>query len=258
MHPEIPMETPPRRNSRTNAVHEALKGAIRQGTYAVGVQLPSETSLAEEFGVSRPVIREAISRLSAEGLVRAERGRGTFVSERRSVNQLLFSPIANIDDLLMWQELRIAIEQEAARLAAERHGSEELARIREAYRRMVEAAKSGERVIDLDLRFHLVIAEATQNRALIEAQASLGDHIQSWMATMLETTRRPRSEQDELREREHLAIVEAIERRDPDMAAQAARRHIENGRTRFLVELSSSRGSGTSMTGSNGQQPRRT
>lgn len=227
------------RGSRTDKVHGFLLDAIKVGRFKVGSRLPSENALALQLSVSRPVVREAVSRLSAEGLVRAERGRGTFVSEQpATANQLEFTPIAGINDLIAWQDLRIAIEQETARLAAERRGPEDLEKIRDIHSKLIDMARSGDRAMNLDFEFHVAIAEATHNAILVEAQRSLGEHIRNWIKTMLVTTKKTSLARFEFRSREHNAIVEAIVRNDPQSAAQAARRHLENGRTRLLTELS--------------------
>lgn len=230
-----------RRTSRTDEVGRFLLDALKQGAYAPGGRLPSEHALAAQLGVSRPVVREAVSRLAARGLVRTERGRGTFVSDQPAAGQLRFPPIAGINDLIAWQDLRVAIEQEAARLAAVRHGPEDLAAIRDIHFRMIDMTQTGERAIALDFEFHLAIAMATHNPILVEAQRSLGEHIRNWISAMLETTRSSPSERHEFRHREHQAILEAIQRMDPDAAALAARRHMENGRTRLLTQLSEAR-----------------
>lgn len=226
------------RSSRTEDVQRHLRDAILGGAYTAGSRLPSETALAERLGVSRPVVREAVSRLTAEGLVRAERGRGTFVSDRAAAPRIELPPISGIDDLIAWHEFRVAMEQEAARLAAERRSPDDLERIRQIHLKLVEMARSGHRAIDLDFDLHVAIAQAAQNTILSDTQRSLGDHIRNWMTTMIATTSQSPSERHELRNREHGAIVDAIERMDPDAAARAARRHLENGRTRLLTELS--------------------
>jgi GntR family transcriptional regulator, transcriptional repressor for pyruvate dehydrogenase complex len=226
------------RGSRTTEVYAFLLDAISTNEYSAGSKLPPENTLASQLGVSRPVIRETVSRLAAEGLVRAERGRGTFVLDRPVIRQFQFSPIEGINDLIAWQDLRIAIEQEAARLAAERRSSEDLESIRDIYMRLTNLGSVGDRAINLDFEFHLEIAKATQNPVVIEAQRSLGEHIQDWMSTIVETTKNTPSEWREFRKSEHFAIFDAIERMDPIAATQAARRHIENGRTRLLTELS--------------------
>ncbi|MBF0279164.1 MAG: FadR family transcriptional regulator [SAR324 cluster bacterium] len=229
------------RGSRTEEVYRFLLDAIKVGEYGQGSRLPSENALATKLGVSRPVVREAVSKLAAEGLVRAEQGRGTFVSKLLTISQLHFSPIEGVEDLIAWQDLRIAIEQEAARLAAERCTADDLEKIRDLHLKLINLAKVGDRAIDLDFEFHLSIAKATQNSILVNAQRSLGEHIRNWMSTLVRATNPSPLEWPEYRYREHLAIVEAIQRMDPDAAAQAARRHLENGRTRLLTELSGAR-----------------
>jgi GntR family transcriptional repressor for pyruvate dehydrogenase complex len=224
--------------SRTEEVYRFLFDAIKLGEYSTGSHLPSENALASQLGVSRPVVREAISRLAAKGLVRPEQGRGTFVSKSPAVHQLQFSPIEGVKDLISWQDLRIAIEQEAARLAAERCTSDDLERIRGIHLKLTDLARVGDRAVNLDFEFHVAIAMATQNSILVKAQRSLGDHIRDWMSTLVRATNPSPSEWPEYRHREHLAIVDAIQRMDPDAAALAARRHLENGRTRLLAELS--------------------
>jgi GntR family transcriptional repressor for pyruvate dehydrogenase complex len=230
----------PGRN-RAESVHRYLLDAIHSGRFGAGDQLPTELTLAATLGVSRPVIREAISKLAADGIVRAEQGRGTFVSDLPATRRLNLSPIENVDDLIAWQDLRVAVEQESARLAAIRHGPKDLENIVRVHERLMETAQFGERDFDVDFEFHLAIAHATHNPVLVNAQQSLGEHIRNWMKMMLKATRQSSSERNVFRNREHQAIIDAISRTDPDAAAMAARRHIENGRTRLLTEISAAR-----------------
>jgi DNA-binding FadR family transcriptional regulator len=83
-----------------------------------GDRLPSESRLCEVFGVSRPVVREAISRLQADGLVVTRHGAGTFVAKRPREEFLRLAPIGSLADLMRCYEYRIALEGEAASLAA--------------------------------------------------------------------------------------------------------------------------------------------
>lgn len=225
--------------SRADIVYNNLLEEIDTGRIASGERLASETALAAAQGVSRPVIREAIARLAAAGIVRTERGRGTYVLPAPVIQTMTLSPITSIDDLIHWQELRIAIEQEAGRLAATRRSAADLAAIVAANERLGNGDADASHDVrgELDHAFHVAIAAASHNPAILDAQMSLGKHTKGWIAAILHSAPR-KPDRAEYRLREHRAIIDAIERMDPEAASQAIRRHIENGRTRFLAGLS--------------------
>lgn len=189
-------------------------------------------------GVSRPVVREAIASLVAAGIVRTERGRGSFVQPPQVIQRLVLNPIASIDDLLALQELRLAIEQEAGRLAATRRSEEDLDRIIEINQKLLATGGDYRNGAELDSAFHVAIAAATHNTVILDAQRALGNHTKQWISTVLHTDPEAKANRHEYRLREHDAIIEAIRRMDPDAAALAIRRHVENGRTRFLAHMS--------------------
>lgn len=91
---------------------------IASGRLNVGDKLPSEHEICEKFGVSRPVVREALLRLRADGLVTAHQGLGTFVSHQPAPRLKTFSDVQNVGAYLRAQEVRVALEGDAARLAA--------------------------------------------------------------------------------------------------------------------------------------------
>ncbi len=229
--------TAPKRN-RVDAVYHALSLLIDSGDLTVGDRLPTENSLAQQHGVSRPVVREAISRLVASGVVRTERGKGTFVQPGQVLRQMKLAPITSIDDLLAWQELRVAIEQEAARLAASRRSEDDLSELT----RLLEEMMSGPEMEgfggEVDHAFHIAIATAAHNPAILDAQMALGGHIKGWISAVLNMEPANHAKRQEYRLSEHEAILDAISARDPERAAQAMRSHIENGRTRFLTRIS--------------------
>jgi GntR family transcriptional repressor for pyruvate dehydrogenase complex len=223
--------------NRVDDVHRVLLNLIEGGELAVGKQLPTENALAQQHGVSRPVVREAIARLAANGQVRTERGKGSFVLGGHGLEQLRLAPITSIDDLLAWQELRVGIEQEAARLAATRRSQDDLAEIVRLHNEMVNDSESIGYGGNADHAFHVAIAAAANNRAILDAQKALGRHIKGWISAVLHVEPSNTSKRRQYRLSEHEAIVSAIRDRNPDRAAQAIRSHIENGRTRFLAGL---------------------
>lgn len=218
-------------------VHHALSELIQSGTLEVGGKLPTENALALEHGVSRPVVREAIARLAASGHIRTERGRGSFVTENQGLDRLELPPITSVNDLLDWQELRVGIEQEAARLAAMRHTQKEIDEVVRLHDMMVRGMKPGTSLGDTDHAFHMAIAAASHNRAIVDAQRVLGRHIKGWISAIVHVEPNTSSKRNQYLLSEHHAILSAIKDRDPDRAAVAIRSHIESGRTRFLARL---------------------
>lgn len=224
--------------NRVDAVYQSLCQLMDSGELRAGDRLPTENSLAVQHGVSRPVVREAIARLAASGVVRTERGKGTFVQPGQVLRQMKLAPITSIDDLLAWQELRVSIEQEAARLAASRRAEgdiDELVRLLEEMRHEPEMEGYGGEV---DHAFHIAIATAAHNPAILDAQMALGTHIKGWISAVLNMAPANHAKRQQYRLSEHEAILDAIRARDPERAAQAMRSHIENGRTRFLTRIS--------------------
>ena len=141
----------PRRRARTLAheLVEALGDRIRDGRLAPGDRLPTESAVMAEFGVSRTVVREAISRLQASGLVRTRHGVGSFVvgpGDEGAGFRIAPEQLATLRDVVAMLELRIGVETEAAALAARRRTAENLAALRaalEAFSEAVEAGRAG-------------------------------------------------------------------------------------------------------------------
>jgi DNA-binding FadR family transcriptional regulator len=125
----------PRRRPRTLALElvDALGDRIRDGRLAPGAKLPTEAAIMAEFGVSRTVVREAISKLQAGGLVATRHGVGTFVVGFGDAAPFRIAPeqFATLRDVIAVLELRIGVETEAAGLAAQRRSADNLATMRE-------------------------------------------------------------------------------------------------------------------------------
>ena len=205
-----------------------------QGNEFEGSRLPSEQAMAEGFGVSRTVIREAISRLKAEGLIDTKQGRGAFV--RADQLDVPYRIDLNSDDvlgsLLYIIELRRGLDAEIATLAAQRRKREQMAAIRRALAEIDRARKEGEDAVAEDLAFHLSIAHATANPLFPE----LLRFLNKFLVVAVKVTRANEDRRAEFARQvrtEHMAIAAAIERQDPEAAATAAKTHMINAAERI-------------------------
>ncbi|MGJ8611661.1 MAG: FadR/GntR family transcriptional regulator, partial [Octadecabacter sp.] len=129
-----PSTTPKKRPRLSVDVANRLRKMVDDRQWVAGQQLPTELKLIEMFGVSRTVIREAISALGAEGLVQSQHGRGVFVAEHLPTRPFRFgnSSIEETDHIRQSMELRLGIETESAALAATRRTQDELLAIKQA------------------------------------------------------------------------------------------------------------------------------
>jgi GntR family transcriptional regulator, transcriptional repressor for pyruvate dehydrogenase complex len=204
---------------------------ITSGAYKLGDVLPPEQVIAERFGVSRTVLREAVSRLKVEGVVVSKQGRGLTVVNNRRSSVLRMSAAAdnNVDEAMSIVELRLGFEIEAAAFAAIRRDETDLAEMQEALVKMQEAIDTGEVAagVEADLQFHQVIARATKNSNYITFFNFLSELYRRNLVVSrtrsAKTTGRGRHAQGE-----HVAVFEAIKNGDPEAARLAARIHVEN------------------------------
>jgi GntR family transcriptional repressor for pyruvate dehydrogenase complex len=227
---------PKRAASLAERVVSELANEIRQGKLRPGDRLPTEGQVVDRFGVSRTVVREALSKLQAAGLVETRHGVGTFVA--RSRKQTGFradaAEIATVVDLLAMLELRIAVESEAAAIAARRRTQAQLLAMRAALDDFAARLSARADTSEADFRFHQAVAAATDNAYFEGFMASLGPkavpranlklpgagsaHTHDYLASV---------------NREHEDIYDAIARGDADGARAAMRNHIGNGRERL-------------------------
>ena len=165
MSEENPVSGTHRRSSTlVQQVMDSLSRRIEQGDFCPGDKLPTESGLMLEHHVSRTVIREAISRLQAAGLVETRHGIGTFVLTPPILRPRLdFSTVATIDNVLAMLEFRICMDTEAAGLAALRRNEAQLGAMRDALEDMETGLSQGNPSIEADFRFHFLIAQATNN-----------------------------------------------------------------------------------------------
>jgi DNA-binding FadR family transcriptional regulator len=209
-------------------VTEVLLEKIRGGEFPAGERLPSEAALTQRFSVSRTVIREAMSRLKAEGLVATHQGKGTVVvSPSHSARFQIDADAGSVQAVLRVMELRSGLEAEVAALAAERRTAEQNAEIQRALLAIDQAVAAGRNGVDEDLAFHNAIANATGNPLYSSLLGFLRQFLRE--AVTLGRMSEPRfgDVKAQLRE-EHHAVADAIARKDVAGARGAARRHIAN------------------------------
>ena len=226
-----------RRRPRSLALElvEALGDRIREGRLAPGDKLPTEAEFMAEFGVSRTVVREAISKLQASGLVRTRHGIGTFVVGLGGAAAFRLAPeqFATLRDVVAVLELRIGIETEAASLAAQRRNADNLRQMRSALDAVAVAVEQGRDAVGPDFQFHLEVARATQNAHFAELMSSLGTMIIP--RARLDGAPELSDEQRLYLRRvnaEHESIFDAIRNQDSDAARAAMRTHLANSRER--------------------------
>jgi GntR family transcriptional repressor for pyruvate dehydrogenase complex len=149
----------------SDVVYDQILRLIGRGEYPRHCKLPTENELGARFGVSRPVIREALARLRDEGVVRSQQGSGTFVERGPEAGALAYPAVRSIADMQWCYEFRIIVEGQSAYMAAERHTKETLADIAKSLADAETAIAEGNANIgsDLNFAFHRAVARATHN-----------------------------------------------------------------------------------------------
>ncbi|MCL6445899.1 MAG: FadR family transcriptional regulator [Alicyclobacillus sp.] len=217
-------------------IAEQLRNAIRNGEFGPVDRLPTTRFLATSYGVSTAVIREALTILRQRGLIEVVHGVGIFA--RNNIEHLLEGELNQIelnelDELIRLLEVRLGIESEAARLAAERCTEDDLAKIRNAYLAMCRDVEEGRLGNESDYAFHHAIAEATHNPLFVRLESFIGAQLKRGIAVS-----RARSKailgRTQVVLQEHLRILESISSRDSEASYAAMRAHISAARDRLL------------------------
>lgn len=218
---------------------QQIEQTILEGRLNPGDQLPTERELAQQFGVSRTAVREAVKTLTEKGLVESFSGRGTFVTTPRSENSRksldTFFEIGDLEDPSYLVELRGVIEPEVTILAASRIEEQQLAMMREAVAVMDRSMKNPEAYIEADLDFHLALAEAAGNPLILSLLDSIVGVLRRQRLGIFGVDGGPERGQIH-----HKLILEAIERHDPDAAHEAMRAHLEQIRLDSAASASQS------------------
>lgn len=218
----------------SDTVAQQLLAQIDKGTFARGGKLPTEAVLSQEFGVSRTVIREAISRLKNEGVVEPRQGSGVYVSAHGAIRPLRIDYAEAMEggSVLHILAVRRAIEAEVAAEAAMRRTDADMLAIDAVLKKIDEAVSEGRDGVAEDVAFHRTIAAVTGNPYFLKTLTFLNQYLEAGTVV----TRRNEALREDFSRQvrdEHAAIVAAIRAGDPLAARNAAQTHMYNAARRL-------------------------
>ncbi|MBC7436199.1 MAG: FadR family transcriptional regulator [Bdellovibrionales bacterium] len=229
-------QRPRRQRGLVGEIVDSLAASIRNGQIQRGEKLPTEAEIMSRFDVSRTVVREALSKLQASGLVETRHGIGTFVIQQREAGnfKIADADFSTVADVISVLELRISLETEAAGLAAQRRTPAHLANMEAWLKAFRDTITEDSDAVPSDFQFHMEVARATGNRHFADLMTYLG--------TMIIPRTRVNTPQQAPEGRvsyllrvneEHESIFNAIRNQDAEAARAAMRTHLSNSRERL-------------------------
>lgn len=234
--PEGLMLVPGTRQRLGDQLYRQLYAQIMDGRLKEGERLPSEIEISILFGVSRPIVRTALLRLRLEGLLHARQGSGTYVMRQAATSRTEPPRPEQVIAFLQCVEVRMAVEATAARLAAQRRSTKQLADLEmthEEFRRNMEA---GEALHGSDLAFHLAVADASGNPQFADVLRQV-ETPATGSRSLSQVLVRARAHKQKLQVwSEHGHVVDAIRAGDPEGAQIAMQFHLNQMRLRLLDE----------------------
>ena len=223
-----------RQRSLADSVYEQVLAEIVDGVFAENSRLPAEGALAERFGVSRPVVREALARLRDDGLIVSRQGSGSYVTAQPARAVRALAPLSSISDMQRCFEFRVGVEGDAAYQAALRRSEADIAQLRTAFAALDDVVRRNALGVTEDYNFHLAVCLATHNRFYVGMLEFLRENMVMGINLTRNLSLRRSSERLRLIQSEHAAVVDAIVRGDAEAARLAMRAHIENAKRRVF------------------------
>lgn len=205
---------------------ERIQNLIREGTLRLGDKLPPERELAEQFGVSRTAVREAVKALREKGLVEIQPGRGTFITDstsevmRDSLDFIV--KVGLIDGVANLNEVRTLLEPGIAAQAAEKATEADIETMAAAIAAMDQARNDADDFAEADLEFHLALAHATRNPLIPILLDPIVDLLREHRKSIFLVDGGP-----ERGQYHHRRILAAIKKHDPQAAHQAMCDHLQ-------------------------------
>jgi GntR family transcriptional repressor for pyruvate dehydrogenase complex len=226
--PSEPVFKPIRLERISQKVASQLKKAISNGVFRVGQRLPSERELAEQMGVSRPSIREAVQQLELQGIVEIVHGGGTVV--KNITEQEILKPIeiflgGDRQRVLELTEIRALLETWAARRAAQNRTEEELSRMSSYLEEMKDDFEKGRVRYEIDFKFHTEIVAAAHNTIFLHLMSSIYQLVSYSIQLHREKVFVTREDQQKILNH-HLGVFKAIQEKDPEAAEARMRDHL--------------------------------
>ena len=212
-------------------IADQIRGLIQGGHFAAGDRLPAERDLAQQLGVSRPSLREALIALEIEGSVEIRMGSGIYITAETERRPLQTGSMGESPIELM--EARAAVEGTVALAAAARISQEGLTLLRQTLDAMRAEIEAGRKPLDQDRLFHLTIAAEGGNSVLAQIVGDLFDERHSPISAKLRT-RFETPETWHLALREHEAILTALQARDPLLVQAMMHAHLEQSKRRWM------------------------
>lgn len=224
--------------SLAEVVAQRLREEIASHRLKPGEKLPTEVQLSEAYGVSRPIVREAVGRLKHDGLVHSRQGAGAFVAEPGALStfRLDIADFSNKDEIRNIVELLMAVEANATAHAAVRRTDEDLAHIQAQLDAMQAAIHRGDPGVDEDVSFHRAIVEATKNPFFRDLSDFLDRRVRNFIRTARSNSARLQGLTEAVQQ-EHQAIFDAIAGRHAADARAAAEAHLKNAAARLALYL---------------------
>ncbi len=206
-------------------IAEQLRNLINKGVYKPGDRFPAERALAEKLGVSRPTLREAMIALELSGIIEIRTGSGIYVADKShvAIPRMTDKGIGPFEIL----EMRYILESEICALAATKITDEQVVRLYELITEMEEEEKQPNSTEEADCKFHLLIAQASQNSALYESVKWLWElRSKSVLSNSFFKTIRKEGITPSIEDHKKIAL--ALSQRNAERASLAMKNHIEN------------------------------
>ncbi|MBR7795784.1 MAG: FadR/GntR family transcriptional regulator [Bacillota bacterium] len=217
------------RISLVDQVVSQMENLIENGHWSIGDKVPPEMELMEEFGVSRNTLREAIHALVHAGLLETKQGSGTIVRSSSSLEAAMHRYIEK-SDLLETLEVRLALEKEAAQLAAKRRSEEDINKLHASIKQCQDAAERGamEDFIKADITFHKNMVRAANNKLLQDLYEHMTDPLYSSIRDIMLM-----DNQFDYNKEIHSELLDAIRHQDIDGATKYVDAYINEFKKRL-------------------------